>query len=52
MLNCDTVERDFEVLKKLVFLRIRMTDCDAGAFGNPRNVGRTARAYFTYSLHS
>ena len=31
MLNCDAVARDFEkkkVLKNLVFLRVRTTDCD------------------------
>ena len=39
-------------LENLVFLRVRMTDCDAGALGNPRNVGGHARAYFTAYLHS
>ena len=27
------------MLKNRVFLRVRMTDCDAGALGNPRNLG-------------
>ena len=33
-----------------MFLRVRMTDCDAGALGNPRNVGGHARAYLTAYL--
>ena len=41
-----------KVFKNLVFLRVRMTDCDAGALGNPRNLGGDARAYLTAYLHS